>query len=572
MLLRMSTLFLRTLRDDPASAETPGHRLLIRAGYLRRVAPGIYSWLPLGYRLLRAVEAMVRNEMDSIGGQEVHFPALVPAEMYEATDRLDMYGDLLFSLSDRKSARYVLGPTHEELFTTLVKGEYSSYKDYPVTLYQIQLKYRDEARPRGGLLRGREFLMKDGYSFDLDEAGLQWSYDQHRAAYIRIFSRLGVDFRIVFAVSGAMGGSDSEEFLAVSDVGEDTFVQCSGCDYAANTEAVRMAVPVPYGGDRPALQVLDTPDTPTIDTLVDRLNELNIGREFRAADTLKNVVLKTREPGSDKWELLIVGVPGDREVDLKRVAGGLDPVEVAPAEAADLAGLSVGYIGPQGLTGIRYLVDPLVVDGSSWVTGANEAGRHAANVVRGRDFRPEGEIGAVALRPGDRCARCGGELTVSRGMEIGHIFSLGTRYADVFGLDALGPDGKPIRITMGCYGLGISRLVGALAEQRHDDRGLIWPQSVAPADVHIVVAGNQHAQIAERVAAELDMDVLLDDRSVSAGVKFADAELLGIPRIVVFGRGLARGVVELRDRTTGEASEVPVDRLAAVLQGNDRAD
>jgi prolyl-tRNA synthetase len=572
MLLRMSTLFLRTLRDDPASAETPGHRLLIRAGYLRRVAPGIYSWLPLGYRLLRAVESMVRNEMDSIGGQEVHFPALVPAEMYEATDRLDMYGDLLFSLSDRKSARYVLGPTHEELFTTLVKGEYSSYKDYPVTLYQIQLKYRDEARPRGGLLRGREFLMKDGYSFDLDEAGLQRSYDQHRAAYIRIFSRLGLDFRIVFAVSGAMGGSDSEEFLAVSDVGEDTFVQCSGCDYAANTEAVRIAVPAPYEGDRPALQVLDTPDTPTIDTLVDRLNELNPGREFSAADTLKNVVLKTREPGSDKWELLIVGVPGDREVDLKRVAGGLDPVEVAPAEAADLAGLSVGYIGPQGLTGIRYLVDPLVVDGSSWVTGANEAGRHAANVVRGRDFRPDGEIGAVALRPGDRCARCGGELTVSRGIEIGHIFSLGTRYADVFELDALGPDGKPIRITMGCYGLGISRLVGALAEQRHDDRGLMWPQSVAPADVHIVVAGNQHAEIAERVAAELDMDVLLDDRSVSAGVKFADAELLGIPRIVVFGRGLARGVVELRDRTSGEVSEVPVDRLAAVLQGNDRAE
>jgi prolyl-tRNA synthetase len=571
MLLRMSTLFLRTLRDDPASAETPGHRLLIRAGYLRRVAPGIYSWLPLGYRLLRAAESMIRRELDSIGAQEVHFPALVPAELYEATDRLDMYGDLLFRLSDRKSARYVLGPTHEELFTTLVKGEYSSYKDYPVTLYQIQTKYRDEARPRGGLLRGREFLMKDGYSFDIDDAGLQRSYDQHRAAYVRIFSQLGLDFRIVSAVSGAMGGSDSEEFLAVSDVGEDTFVQCAGCDYAANTEAVRIAIPEPRKGDQPEIQLLDTPGTPTIDTLVDRLNELEPGREFTAADTLKNVVLKTREPGADKWELLIVGVPGDREVDLKRVAGGLDPVEVAPTEPEDLTELAVGYIGPQGLTGIRYLVDPLVVAGSSWVTGANEAGRHAANVVRGRDFQPDGEIGAVALRPGDRCARCGGELTISRGIEIGHIFALGTRYADVFELTALGPDGKPVRITMGCYGLGISRLIGALAEQRRDDRGLIWPKAVAPADVHIVIAGNRHTEFAGRVAAELDMDVLLDDRSVSAGVKFADAELLGIPTVVVFGRGLARGVVEVRDRATGESTEVPVDQLATVLQGNDRA-
>lgn len=566
MLLRMSTLFLRTLRDDPASAETPGHRLLVRAGYLRRVAPGIYSWLPLGYRLLRAAEAMIRREMDAIGGQEVHFPALVPAEMYEATGRLDMYGELLFQMADRKSVPYVLGPTHEELFTTLVKGEYSSYKDYPVTLYQIQTKYRDEARPRGGLLRGREFLMKDGYSFHLDEAGLHKSYETHRAAYIRIFSGLGLDFRIVSAVSGAMGGSDSEEFLAVSDVGEDTFVHCAGCDYAANTEAVRIAVPQPHVGEHPAMTVLDTPDTPTIETLVDRLTELDPDRKYTAADTLKNVVLKTREPGADKWELLIVGVPGDREVDLKRVAGGLDPVEVAPAEPDDLADLAVGYIGPQGVTGIRYLVDPLVVENSSWVTGANEPGRHAANVVRGRDFHPDGEIGAVAIRPGDRCARCGGALATSRGIEVGHIFALGTRYADVFGLDALGPDGKPIRIMMGCYGLGISRLIGALAEQRRDERGLIWPRSVAPADVHIVVAGNQHAETAERIAAGLDLDVLLDDRSVSAGVKFADAELLGIPTIVVFGRGLSRGVVEVRDRASGAVTEVPVDRLAESLR------
>ncbi|ABK53291.1 prolyl-tRNA synthetase [Acidothermus cellulolyticus 11B] len=577
MIQRMSKLFVRTLREDPADAEVPSHRLLVRAGYIRRVAPGIYSWLPLGYAVLRKIEEIVRQEMLHIGGQEVHFPALIPREIYEASGRWNEYGDTLFRLKDRKGADYLLGPTHEELFTLLVKGEYSSYKDYPVILFQIQTKYRDEARPRAGILRGREFVMKDSYSFDLDDAGLAASYTAHREAYRRIFDRLGLRYRIVSAVSGAMGGSASEEFLAVTEVGEDAFVYCRNCDYAANTEAVEIGVPDrldPTG--QPPPQVLDTPDTPTIDALVDRLNSLDLGRRFTAADTLKNVVLKTKAPGADDWELLVVGVPGDRDVDLKRLAGQLDPIQVEPATAEDLARrpeLVRGYIGPQILRriGVRYLVDPLVVPGSAWVTGANEPDKHMANVVRGRDFEPDGEIGAATIRDGDPCGRCGGRLALAQGIEIGHIFQLGRKYTDAFELDALGPDGRPIRITMGSYGIGVSRAVAAIAEQCHDDAGLIWPRSVSPADVHVVIAGKgEQEKLAEEFAAALDtagLDVLLDDRvDASAGVKFADAELIGIPSIAVVGRGAARGVVEVRDRGSGERRELALTDAVAELR------
>jgi prolyl-tRNA synthetase len=574
----MSTLFLRTLRDDPADAEVPSHRLLVRGGYIRRVAPGIYSWLPLGIAVLANIEKVVREEMASIGSQEVHFPALIPREIFQASGRWADYGDSLFRLADRKGNDYLLGPTHEELFTLLVKGEYSSYKDYPLSLYQIQTKYRDEARPRAGVLRGREFIMKDSYSFDLTDEGLQQSYQAHRDAYERIFSRLGFDYRIVFAVSGAMGGSASEEFLAPTPSGEDTFVQCTNCDYAANTEAVEIVGPPAAedsaGSSQPASVVLDTPDTPTIATLVDCLNGLDWaaygqdGRQFAAADTLKNVVLKTRQPGADKWELLVVGVPGDREVDLKRLAGQLEPVEVVQADEKDLAaepGLVKGYIGPQLLAElkVRYLVDPLVVEGSAWVTGANEPGKHAAFVVRGRDFDPDGEIGAVEIRDGDRCARCGSPLQIARGIELGHVFQLGRKFAEAFGLTALGPDGKPVTITMGSYGVGITRAVAALAEQTYDEAGLVWPRAVAPADVQVVPTGKDVAAVAEaeRIAAELvslGVRVLLDDRKASPGVKFKDAELLGVPTILVVGRGLDDGVVELRDRKSGERRDVPV--------------
>ncbi len=569
MITRMSRLFLRTLREDPADAEVPSHRLLVRAGYVRRVAPGIYSWLPLGWTVLRNVERIVREEMDAIGAQEVHFPALLPREPYEKTGRWTEYGPTLFRLRDRKGADYLLGPTHEELFTLLVKGEYSSYRDYPVTLYQIQAKYRDEERPRAGILRGREFVMKDSYSFDLDDVGFARSYQRHREAYIRIFDRLGLSYHVVSAMSGAMGGSASEEFLAPCPVGEDTYVRCLESGYAANVEAVTTPAPPPQPiDDQPAAQVLHTPGTPTIATLVEHLNGAGLGRRFTAADTLKNVMVKTRPPGSAAWELLGVGVPGDREVDAKRLEAVLAPAEVALLDEADFAAhpeLVRGYIGPNALArnGIRYLVDPRVVTGTAWATGADRPDHHVVHLVVGRDFTPDGVIEAAAVREGDPSPDGAGPLVMARGIEIGHIFQLGRKYTDAFGLDALGPDGRPMRVTMGSYGIGVSRAVAAIAEQHADDLGLVWPRAVAPADVHLVVAGREEAVKAgsEELAARLDgagLRVLLDDRAASPGVKFTDAELIGVPTVVVVGRGLASGMVEVRDRRSGERTDVGV--------------
>jgi prolyl-tRNA synthetase len=577
MITRLSALFLRTLREDPADAEVPSHRLLVRAGYIRRVAPGIYSWLPLGLRVLRNIEVVVRQEMDAIGAQEIQFPALLPREPYQATGRWTEYGANLFRLRDRKGADYLLGPTHEELFTLTVKGEFSSYKDYPVILYQVQTKYRDEERPRAGILRGREFLMKDSYSFDLSDDGLARSYQLHRDAYIKIFDRLGLRYVIVSAVSGAMGGSASEEFLAEAETGEDTFVRSTESGYAANVEAVTTPAPpeLPVDGLPPA-RVLYTPDTPTIDTLVDHLNGAALGRTFSAADTLKNVMVKTRQPGATGWALVGVGVPGDREVDMKRLAASLAPADVALLDDADFAAhpfLVKGYIGPGSLAehGVRYLVDPRVARGTAWATGADRPDHHVIDLVCGRDFTPDGTIEAAEVRAGDRSPDGAGTLVTARGIEIGHIFQLGRKYTDAFGLDALGPDGKPIRITMGSYGIGVSRLVGAIAEQSHDQHGLVWPREVAPADVHVVIAGKDEKIRAtgEQLSAELDaagVRVILDDRTATPGVKFADAELIGVPTILVVGRGLASGVVEVKDRATGERTEVPVDGAVAHLQ------
>ncbi|GLZ31207.1 proline--tRNA ligase [Lentzea sp. NBRC 105346] len=575
MITRMSSLFLRTLREDPADAEVPSHKLLVRAGYVRRVAPGGYSWLPLGLKVLRNIETVVREEMDAFGAQEIQFPALLPKEPYEATNRWEEYGPNIFRLKDRKGADYLLGPTHEELFTLVVKGEYSSYKDYPVTLYQIQTKYRDEARPRAGILRGREFLMKDSYSFDLTDEGLSKSYQDHRDAYIRIFDRLGMEYVIVSATSGAMGGSASEEFLAVAETGEDTFVRSTESGYAANVEAVR--TPVPEAQDiegKPEAQVHHTPNTPTIETLVDFLNA-NTDRTFTAADTLKNVLVKTRKPGEKDWQLLAIALPGDREVDFKRLEAALEPAEVAMLEDVDFARNSFlvkGYIGPASLqaNGVTYLADPRIVTGTAWVTGADKADHHVVDLVAGRDFTPDGVIDVADVREGDPSPDGKGVLKAARGIEIGHIFQLGRKYADAFALDALGPDSKPVRITMGSYGIGVSRLVAAIAEQSHDDRGLIWPRAVAPADVHVVIAGKDETLTAggEKLAAELDaagVRVLLDDRKASPGVKFADAELIGVPTIVVVGRGLANGVVEVKDRKSGERVEVAVESVVQHL-------
>jgi len=580
VITRLSTLFLRTLREDPADAEVPSHRLLVRAGYIRRAAPGIYSWLPLGYRVLRNVERIVREEMDAIGSQEVHFPALLPREPYEATGRWTEYGDNLFRLKDRKQADYLLGPTHEEMFTLLVKDIVSSYKGLPLSLYQIQTKYRDEARPRAGILRGREFVMKDSYSFDLDDAGLQASYDRHRAAYVRIFDRLGLRYVIVAAMSGAMGGSASEEFLADAEVGEDTYVRCSTCDYAANVEAV--AVPVPAAIDAsvvPEAHVEDTPDTPTIDTLVTVLNQRfpRPDRPWAAGDTLKNVLVLLRHPDGST-EPLAIGLPGDREVDPKRLEAQVAPAEVVPFTEEHFAAnpsLVKGYIGPEVLgayraSAIRYLLDPHVADGSAWVTGADETGRHVIDLVAGRDFTADGTIQAAEVKDGDPCPLCGNPLHTARGIEMGHIFQLGRKYADALGLQVLDENGKLVTVTMGSYGVGVSRAVAAVAENSHDDRGLIWPREVSPADVHVVIAGKgeEIAEAAELISAGLDASgvrVILDDRNASVGVKFTDAELLGVPTICVVGRGVASGVIEVRDRAAGSKQEVPIAEITERL-------
>jgi prolyl-tRNA synthetase len=571
MLLRMSTLFLRTLREDPAEAEVPSHRLLVRAGYIRRFAPGGYAWLPLGKMVLDNIAAIIRAEMRAIGAQEVALPSLLPSDPYQASGRWEAYGPDMFRLRDRRNADHLLGPTHEEIFTLLVKDLYASYRDYPVILFQIQTKFRDEARPRAGLLRGREFLMKDSYSFDLTDDGLRTAYATHREAYQRVFDRLGLDYTIVAATAGAMGGSASEEFLAGSPVGEDTYVACAACGYAANVEALTTPVPPAGTGDHPAMSIVDTPGTPTIESLVSYANATAAGgrTDWTAADTLKNVVL------SVDGEVLVVGLPGDREVDLKRVEAALFPATVEMFDDfAARPDLVRGYIGPQVLAklGIRYLVDPRVVAGSAWFTGANEADRHAVNVVCGRDFTPDGTIEAASVRAGDPCPTCGAGIETRRGIEIGHIFQLGRRYTDVFGLDALGADGQPQRVTMGSYGIGVSRAVAAIAEQHHDDRGLSWPPSVAPARVHIVALGRAGqpeaaAALAEELTAQ-GIPVLLDDRpGLSAGVRLADAELLGMPFVVVIGRRLADGVVELRTRRDGGTADVTLTEISSLISG-----
>jgi prolyl-tRNA synthetase len=569
----MSELFLRTLRDDPADAEVASHKLLIRAGYIRPVAPGLYSWLPLGLRVLRNIERVVREEMNAIGGQEILFPALLPRAPYETTNRWTEYGDGIFRLQDRRGNDYLLAPTHEEVFALTVKGEYSSYKDFPLALYQIQIKYRDEARPRAGILRVREFVMKDSYSFDVDDAGLKAAYHRHREAYQRIFERLQVRYVIVSAVSGAMGGSASEEFLAESPVGEDTYVRCLESGYAANVEAVVTARPetLPIDG-QPEAVVYDTGDTPTIATLVQWANGADLGRDVTAADTLKNVLLKVRQPGGD-WELLAIGVPGDREVDDKRLGAALEPADYAMLDDADFAKypfLVKGYIGPKALqdNGVRYLVDPRIVDGTSWITGADKLGQHVVGLVAGRDFTADGTIEAAEVRDGDPSPDGAGPLVSARGIEVGHIFQLGRKYTDAFTVDVLGEDGKPVRLTMGSYGLGVSRLVAVIAEQHHDELGLRWPSAIAPFAVHLVIA-NKDAEArtgATALAADLDrlgIDVLLDDRQASPGVKFKDAELLGVPWIVVVGRGWADGTVELRNRFSGETRELTVGAALA---------
>ncbi len=594
--LRLSTLFLRTLREDPVDAEVDSHKLLLRAGYIRRAAPGIYTWLPLGLRVLRKVENIVREEMNAIGAQEVQFPALLPKEPYEQTNRWLEYGDGLFRLQDRKGADYLLAPTHEEMFTLLVKDLYSSYKDLPLSLYQIQNKYRDEARPRAGLLRGREFIMKDSYSFDIDDAGLEASYQAHRGAYLRIFERLGLEIIPVAATAGAMGGSRSEEFLHPVAIGEDTFVRSAG-GYAANVEAVTTVVPEDIDfSNAPAARVIDTPDTPTIDTLVAAANQLapRAEGEWTAADTLKNVVLAIDLPTGER-QIVVVALPGDREVDLKRIEANIGvhlaiggEVGVEAAGEADLKknpGLIKGYIGPglsldaavlgaEASTKLLFLVDPRVVSGTSWITGANEDGKHVFGLVAGRDFTWDGTIEAAQVRAGDPAPDGSGPLEAARGIEMGHIFALGRKYAEALDLKVLDQNGKLAVVTMGSYGVGVTRAVAALAESNHDDKGLIWPSNVAPADVHVVAVGRGEEIFgaAAQLTADLEaagLEVIYDDRpKVSPGVKFGDAELIGVPTILAVGRGLVDGVVEIKNRATGVAENVAVAEAVQYILDN----
>jgi len=583
---RLSQLFVRTLRDDPADAEVASHRLLVRAGYIRRQAPGVFAWLPLGLKVRRRVEQVIREEMAAAGAQEVHFPALLPREPYEATGRWEEYGDGIFRLKDRRGADYLLAPTHEEVFTLMVKDLYSSYKDLPLCIYQIQDKYRDEARPRAGLLRGREFSMKDAYSFDVDDAGLDASYQAQRDAYERIFQRLGLEYVIVQADAGAMGGSRSEEFLHPIAIGEDTFVRSAG-GYAANVEAYRTPAAAEVDASAvPAPVIHDSPETPTIATLVALSNERypRDDRPWQAADTLKNVVLRLTALDGTR-ELVIVGVPGDREVDMKRAEVAFAPAAVEAATDDDFAahpGLVKGYIGPWSPSGpvlgensstrIRYLLDPRVADGTAWVTGANAHEKHVYHLVAGRDFTADGTADIAEVRAGDPAPDGSGPVELARGMEIGHVFQLGRKYAEALGLQVLDENGTLVTVTMGSYGIGVTRIMAVIAENAHDEKGLIWPREVAPFDVHVVAAGRDDVayQVAETLVAELEaagLDTLYDDRpKVSPGVKFGDAELIGVPLIVIVGRGAAEGRVELWNRATGERAEIALHEVLPALR------
>ena len=587
---RLSQLFVRTLREDPADAEVASHRWLVRAGYIRRQAPGVFAWLPLGLKVRRRIEAVIREEMTAVGAQEVHFPALLPREPYEVTGRWTEYGDGIFRLTDRKGADYLLAPTHEEVFTLLVKDLYGSYKDLPLTIYQIQDKYRDEARPRAGLLRGREFSMKDAYSFDYTDAGLDASYQAQRDAYERIFTRLGLEYVIVQADAGAMGGSRSEEFLHPTPIGEDSFVRTDS-GYAANVEAFRSVVPEARDVEGlPAPTVFDSPATPTIATLVALANDRHPradGRSWTAADTLKNVVLALSHLDGTR-ELVAIGLPGDREVDLKRIEVAFLPAEVEAATEIDFAanpGLVKGYIGPWSTsgavlggvdaggsaTGIRFFLDTRVVDGTEWVTGANEHEKHVFGLVAGRDFATDGHIEAAEVRAGDEAPDGSGPVEIARGMEIGHVFQLGRKYAEALGLKVLDENGKLVTVTMGSYGIGVTRIMAVIAEANNDGKGLIWPANVSPFDVHVVAASKDAALIgiAMDLAADMEaqgLDVLVDDRpKVSPGVKFGDAEIIGVPTIVIVGRDAAEGNVELWDRRSGERSVVALRDIAARL-------
>jgi prolyl-tRNA synthetase len=576
--MRMSALLLRTLRDDPADADTDSHRLLLRAGYIRRVAAGIYAWLPLGQRVLRNVEQIVREEMDRAGAQELLLPILQPLDLWQRSGRDAAYGPLMFRLEDRKEAPFCLSPTAEEVITTVAAADLESYRDLPVNLYQIQWKYRDELRPRFGLLRAREFLMKDAYSFDADVDGLRESYHRMYDAYGRVFERCGLTFRAVRAQAGEMGGDVNHEFMAVAAVGEDDFVWCTSCDYAANVEAARRDhaglhtdVPAAEGhAEPPAMEDVHTPDLPGIHGVADFL-----GVE---PDTLLKCI--AFDVGG---ELGLALVPGDREVNEYALAQALAPRTVRLYADEDFDAhpeVPKGYIGPHFADATVVVADPSVDQRpEGWVTGANRVDHHARHVVLGRDFAVDVWAPLVTVLSGDACPECGSPLSVDRGIEVGHVFQLGTKYTEILGARYVDEAGNEHPMVMGCYGIGISRVLAAIVEEHHDKDGITWPAAIAPFAVHLIVLpgrgdrANDVLDVAERIYGDLQdggLSVLFDDRDVSPGVKFADADLLGVPvQLVVGAKGLAKGVVERKVRATGERAELPVDDVLGGLTGCD---
>jgi prolyl-tRNA synthetase len=563
--MRLSELFAPTLREDPAEAEVPSHRLLLRAGFVRQVTAGVYTMLPLGLRAMRKIESIVREEMEASGAQEIRMPITLPAEPWKRTGRWDLYGEVLFRLTDRHGREMLLGPTQEEVVTPLVAGDLASYRDLPVNLYQVEWKYRDEFRPRFGLLRGREFLMKDAYTFDRDEEGMARSYQAMYDAYGRIVERLGLSYVAVEAEPGQIGGGVNHEFMARADVGEDLFVECENGDYLADWKAATPMPPEAAATDAlEPLEPVSTPGAATIEAVSTLLG--------RPADRMLKCMLY--DAGGATVAVL---VPGDREVEEAKLGRLLFPAPVRRFEEADFEarGFVKGFVGPQGLDGtVRILADHSVRGGANWVSGANEPGYHAAGVNTPRDFRVDAYEDLVSLRDGDRCPVDGGELRVGRSIVVGHIYQLGTRYSEPLGARFVDEDGTERAYQMGCHGFGISRALAAAVEQFHDDAGLLLPKAIAPFDAVVIVANNDDERVvaeAERVHRELGergLDVVLDDREETAGVKFADADLIGYPVQVVVGRrGVEAGTVDLKLRATGERSQAPLPEAAKAAEG-----
>ncbi len=551
--MKMSNLMMPTLREVPAEAEIASHRLMLRAGMIRKLAAGIYSYLPLGLRTLKKVEAIVREEMDRAGAQELLMSALLPAEAYQASGRWEVFGPSMFKLKDRGDRDFCLGPTHEELFTQCVIDNVKSYKEYPMTLYQIQTKYRDEGRPRFGVIRSREFVMKDAYSFDLNQKGLDESYQKMYDAYNRIFTRLGLDFTVVDADSGAMGGSGSQEFMVKSPVGEDGIAYCDDCGYAANYEKCECIPEVVEQIEGYfEMEKIETPNAHTIDELVESLG-------MKAHNFAKTIIYKA----DDKY--IAAMVRGDRdvnEVKLKNLVGCTDDLELAePAIVREITNAQVGFAGPINL-GIPVYADKEVEFMKNFVVGANQTDMHYKNVNMGRDFTPDVIADIRVVVNGDKCPKCGGTIKSEQGIEVGHIFKLGTKYSDALGLKYLDESGKQQTVVMGCYGIGVTRCVAAAVEQLHDDNGIIWPVSIAPYQAIVVPANykdQEQMEAAEKLYNELldaGIETLLDDRSERAGVKFKDADLIGIPVRVVVGKKLGEGIVEYKERTMDSAINI----------------